>query len=445
MRKERSITGRLQTSARALIGGFMLAAVSSGSTASEPYLGPVAIVASEKSDAMFVACADARKILHVDLSTGKVARRLDAPAAPTGLALSRDGTKLVVTCAGPRSTVCVIDWPALQRRLQNPSAGTTWGTPNSSSDTLGGSYGLPAVNGIPNSMGLMTAVNGIPNSMGLMTGVRQRVAILGKGPRGVAVVGSKVYIAGYFSDTVDVVDLRGEKPTRLKTISLGPKPKMDTRRFGEMLFHDATICYQHWQSCSSCHPDARSDVLNWDLRNDGVGNPKNTRSMLLAHRTPPAMATGIRPTAEAAVRAGIRNTLFTDRPEAEAAAIDAYFRALQPVPSPYLVDGRLSPAAQRGKRWFESDRVGCHRCHPAPLYTDLSMHDVDTRGSYDMSSRFDTPTLIEVWRTAPYLHDGRYTTIEELIVEGRHGLTRGRLERLTKRQIADLVEFVLSL
>jgi len=611
----------------------MLAAVSSGSTASEPYLGPVAIVASEKSDAMFVACADARKILHVDLSTGKVARRLDAPAAPTGLALSRDGTKLVVTCAGPRSTVCVIDtsamkiiakipaghtaaapvvspdgqrlyvcnrfdndvsvidlaagkelahvavireplgaaltpdgrsllvinhlpadradsffvtavvsvidtrthrtatirlpngatslrgvcvapdgryafvthilsnyelvpsqldfgwtninalsvidtaemkrvntvplddmylgaanpwglvcgngghlcvahggthelsvidWPALQRRLQNPSAGTTWGTPNSSSDTLGGSYGLPAV-------------NGIPNSMGLMTGVRQRVAILGKGPRGVAVVGSKVYIAGYFSDTVDVVDLRGEKPTRLKTISLGPKPKMDTRRFGEMLFHDATICYQHWQSCSSCHPDARSDVLNWDLRNDGVGNPKNTRSMLLAHRTPPAMATGIRPTAEAAVRAGIRNTLFTDRPEAEAAAIDAYLRALKPVPSPYLVDGRLSPAAQRGKRWFESDRVGCHRCHPAPLYTDLSMHDVDTRGSYDMSSRFDTPTLIEVWRTAPYLHDGRYTTIEELIVEGRHGLTRGRLERLTKRQIADLVEFVLSL
>ena len=30
---------------------------------------------------------------------------------------------------------------------------------------------------------------------------------------------------------------------------------------------------------------------------------------------------------------------------------------------------------------------------------------------------FDTPTLIEVWRTAPYLHDGRYLTIEELIAE----------------------------
>jgi hypothetical protein len=54
----------------------------------------------------------------------------------------------------------------------------------------------------------------------------------------------------------------------------------------------------------SCHPDGRSDRLNWDLLNDGVGNPKNTNSMLLAHQTPPAMSEGVRLTAEAAVRSG---------------------------------------------------------------------------------------------------------------------------------------------
>ena len=43
--------------------------------------------------------------------------------------------------------------------------------------------------------------------------------------------------------------------------------------------------------------------LNWDLLNDGVGNPKNTRSLLLAHKTPPAMFLGVRANAEAAVRA----------------------------------------------------------------------------------------------------------------------------------------------
>jgi cytochrome c peroxidase len=59
--------------------------------------------------------------------------------------------------------------------------------------------------------------------------------------------------------------------------------------------------------------------------------------------------------------------------------------------------------------------------------------------------RFDTPTLIEVWRTAPYLHDGRYLTIRELLAEGRHGLEGGPLEALGEQEIDDLVEFVLSL
>ena len=44
-------------------------------------------------------------------------------------------------------------------------------------------------------------------------------------------------------------------------------------------------------------------------------------------------------------------------------------------------------------------------------------------GTYDRNDRFDTPTLIEVWRTAPYLHDGRYATIKELFSKGRHGST----------------------
>jgi cytochrome c peroxidase len=47
----------------------------------------------------------------------------------------------------------------------------------------------------------------------------------------------------------------------------------------ERLFHDATIGHQSWQSCASCHPDGRAGGLNWDLLNDGIGNPKNTKSV----------------------------------------------------------------------------------------------------------------------------------------------------------------------
>ena len=126
-------------------------------------------------------------------------------------------------------------------------------------------------------------------------------------------------------------------------------------------------------------------------------------------------------------------------------AVDAYLRSLKPVPSPYLVDGGLSRRAERGAQLFESGEVGCSRCHPAPLYTDRRMHDVGTRTRYEQSDRFDTPTLVEVWRTAPYLHDGRYTTIRDLVVEGRHGLPDARFEKLTAQQLDDLIEYVLSL
>jgi len=289
----------------------------------------------------------------------------------------------------------------------------------------------------------MTAVWPIYISLG--ESLWRRTKLPGKGPRGLASAGSKVYVAQYFSDTVAVVDLDTPTEPSVSTIALGPAPQLTQRRRGELLFNDATICYEHWLSCASCHPDGRADGLNWDLMNDGQGNPKNTKSMLLAHRTPPVMAEGVRATAELAVRSGLSHILFADRPEVEAAAIDVYLKSLQPVPSPHLIDGRLSPAAQRGERLFQSRRVGCHNCHPAPLYTDLQAHNVGTRTPHARVDRFDTPTLAEVWRTAPYLHDGRYRTVKELLVEGRHGLKRDPGNRLTDQEIDDLVEFVLSL
>ncbi len=318
----------------------------------------------------------------------------------------------------------------------------------------------------------------------------KRIPLPGKGPRGLAVAGSKVFAAQYFSDSVAVFDLDSEPidPSRaveyvevgylggsdfssgtsgssysssayssspysmgppaydiyeVNTIPVGPRPKLTLERKGELLFHDATICSQHWQSCASCHPDGRTDCLNWDLMNDDQGNPKNTKSMLFSHRTPPSMAAGVRPTAEIAVRAGIEHILFSDRPDEEAVAIDAYLKTLKPVPSPFLVGGKLSEAARLGQQVFE--RVSCDRCHPGPLYTDQKLHDVGTRARYDYRDRFDTPTLVEVWRTAPYLHDGRYVTLKEVFTEGMHGLNRSQARKLTEQEIDDLVQYVLSL
>ena len=66
------------------------------------------------------------------------------------------------------------------------------------------------------------------------------------------------------------------------------------------------------------------------------------------------MITGIRPTAEIAVRKGFTHIQFTQIEEAHAAAVDTYLKSLKAVPSPYLVEGELSEKAQKGKAIFEN-------------------------------------------------------------------------------------------
>jgi cytochrome c peroxidase len=170
-----------------------------------------------------------------------------------------------------------------------------------------------------------------------------------------------------------------------------------------------------------------------------MGNPKNCKSMLLAHKTAPAMITGIRLSAEVAVRKGFTHIQFTQIEEGHAVAVDNYLKSLVAVPSPYLVDGKLSLKAQKGKEVFV--KVGCHYCHSGPCFTDQKRHEMGVQGEYDHQNSWDTPTLIEVWRTGPFLHDGRSATMKEVFSVEKHGLQH----HLSEEELDQLVEYVLSL
>jgi cytochrome c peroxidase len=158
------------------------------------------------------------------------------------------------------------------------------------------------------------------------------------------------------------------------------------------------------------------------------------------------MSLGVRDSAKTAVRAGIGHILFAARPESDAQDIDDYLQSLAPVPSPRLIDGRLSPAAERGKKVFFNEKVGCSQCHPGPLYADNKAHNVASCGPLDKpGDLFQTPKLVELWRTAPYMHDGRYVTLKDLLAHGKHGGAAGQLDKLSNKDLDDLVEFLLSL
>jgi YVTN family beta-propeller protein len=346
-------------------------------------------------------------------------------ANPWGVTTTSDGRLICVTHAGA-AEMSVIDAPALMTKLTSRLADVAASKPSDPANSLSPSIG-------------------VSEDLTFLSGLRRRVALRGLGPRGLTVSGERAYVCEYFTDTIGVVALQNSPDGKTGQIALGPAPILTAERRGEILFNSADLCLQRWLSCATCHPDARVDGLNWDLINDGLGNPKNARSMLLAHRTPPSMTLAVRPTAEEAVRAGIRHILFTEPREADAQAIDAYLKALEPVPSPYNAAGGFSESARRGERLFFDPKVGCGVCHPTPRYTDLKSYDVRSRTAFDQTGTFDTPTLIECWRTAPYGHDGHYPTIRGLLEGGKHGASHGTVGELTPEQIADLVAFVLSL
>lgn len=267
-------------------------------------------------------------------------------------------------------------------------------------------------------------------------GLRTRVKLTGNGPRQFVLNGSKAIIPTYFSDTVNVVNL--DIPEQQTFFALAPERQESRIHKGEKYFNDASLCFQNWQSCNGCHPgDARTDGMNWDLMNDGIGNSKNCKSMLYSHVTAPNMISGIRASAHVAVRAGYNFIQFCDVPEEYAQCVDEYLMALRPVPSPYLVNGELSEKAKLGRKVFE--KLDCTECHSGPYFTDMKMHRIGDDIEFEQG--WDTPTLVEVWRTGPYLFDGRAATMEEVFKEHKHGINK----KVSQKDMDALVEYVNSL
>ncbi|MBM4033406.1 MAG: c-type cytochrome [Planctomycetes bacterium] len=349
-------------------------------------------------------------------------------ADPFAAVLSPDAATLAVSFPCTHE-VALIDLPRLHERLAKVVGGTSPSRDPRRGDT-------PPTAELMNELSLLRRYDAI-----------RRCTSGGKGPMGLAFEpsGKTLYVANYYSDSLGVISLA--RPRLEGAIPLGAPAEPDAVRRGEMLFNDAALCYQRWMSCGTCHPDARVDGLNWDLLNDGLGNPKNNKSMLNVHRTAPMMSLGIREDMEHAVRAGLRFILYREVVEDEAKAIDAYLRSLTPRPSPHRNrDGTLTEAAKRGEAVFRSPKTFCAACHSGELYTDLKSHDVGTAGPLDGDAKaFDNPSLLELYRTGPYLHDGRAVTLLELLTKFNQGDRHGRTSHLTKDELDDLVAYLLSL
>jgi cytochrome c peroxidase len=120
-------------------------------------------------------------------------------------------------------------------------------------------------------------------------------------------------------------------------------------------------------------------------------------------------------------------------------------------------DGRLDPrtfvadsSEMRGQALFFG-KARCGECHPAPYYTDNSMHDLRVERFYEAQAINDlvataqgpikTYALRGVKDSPPYLHDGRLLTLEDTVEFFNLVLEL----RLTAAEKADVVAFLLRL
>jgi cytochrome c peroxidase len=217
-------------------------------------------------------------------------------------------------------------------------------------------------------------------------------------------------------------------------------------RRGATIFHDATHAFQRWHSCASCHAnEGRIDGLRWDFLGDGIGNPKDTLSLLHFDQTEPMNRRATMQSARACARNGLESTNMIVPTEKDVDDLFAYLISLRPVPSPHLTpEGKLTESAERGKSLFEG-KAGCVRCHPAPYFTDKKMHNVGVLSPNEPDGRYDTPSLLESYRTAPYLHDGRALTLKDVLTADNSAKRHGAAHTLNEQEVDDLVAYLLSL
>lgn len=142
----------------------------------------------------------------------------------------------------------------------------------------------------------------------------------------------------------------------------------------------------------------------------------------------------------------------------------------------WLNEGWFTDEEERGRQLFFiepfvqiDNHPGCSHCHLSPLFMDNayrnngldSVATVDdftdpgyggfTGRTFDRG-KFKVPTLRNIALTAPYMHDGRFQTLEEVIenyAQGGHGVINEDTNilpfNLTEQQKADLVAFLHTL
>jgi YVTN family beta-propeller protein len=279
---------------------------------------------------------------------------------------------------------------------------------------------------------------------------------VGRDPRGMAMSrdGSKLLVANRLDDSISVIDTRTNRVVR--TVALDGPKVITVLRHGEQAFYTSRYSFQGQIGCANCHIDSTFDGLTWDLEPDGFGRDiVDNRLLEDIKDTEPYKWNGGNPNLP--TECGPRTEKYFWRSEnyddLTLTDLVVYVRHMPLRPNRWRhADGSLTPAQERGKAMFDRsiDKFGkpiaetnrCGYCHSGPKGTSQRSFDVGTKKATDNSGLLDTPQLINVGLTAPYLHDGSARTLEEIWTVYNPADKHGRTNDLTKDELNDLIEYL---
>ncbi len=280
----------------------------------------------------------------------------------------------------------------------------------------------------------------------------------GRNPRHLALSsdGQVLLVSERLQDSVLVINARTLRA--VGRIVLGDGGLDDPVRRGERVFTRAAHTFQRQFSCRSCHPDGHVDGLSYDFDGDGIGdNLLDNRSLQGVAGTGPFKWSGKNSSLQ--VQCGprfARVLMRTDPiPPGELNDLTVFLQSQPPPRWERKRKQTLTPAQERGRKIFfatvTSDGKAiprerrCQTCHRPPLYTNRLLSSVGTQGPRDSTDMFDTPHLLGIAQSAPYLHDGRARTLEELWTIYQTNDLHGVSSYMNKRQLNDLVDFLKTL
>ena len=292
---------------------------------------------------------------------------------------------------------------------------------------------------------------------------------LGNNPRAVRFSPDDKSLLIYNALDFEIVVLQVPDGAEIARVAVTKNPLSEELLLGKKLFYTALqpMSSRSWISCASCHPDGDADGRTWQ-QPEGLRSTQPLSGLSWTHPVHWSAdrdevqdfehtIQGRLMQGQGLLRSPLPDALgepFSGRSK-PLDALAVYTNSHKYSLSPFAKNG-VSESAQRGQKLFFSSETKCATCHSGPMFTDsqphavadIVRHDVGT-GKDDpselMEPKYDTPTLLGVYRSAPYLHHGKAATLKDILTTSNPRDEHGVTSHLTESQIEDMVEFLNAL